>query len=72
MPELERSLVWWAYPYAGIWTKENDEGKKEKFVQVRSSVQVDKAGFFSIGSFVIRSGGLYRCYSSGGSNRVRE
>lgn len=49
-PELNGSMVWWAYPYARSWTPSDSEGR---FVEVLAAVRVDSAGLHSIAPFQI-------------------
>ena len=53
-PELDKSLVWIAYPSAQSWTPEGEPGMG--FVEVLAKIQVADSGIFPLGSFQIRSG----------------
>ena len=56
-PDLNDSMVWWAYPYARPWTVQSEDGKPVRMIEVLASIRVDKAGFLNIEPFHIRSGG---------------
>ncbi len=56
-PELNGPMVWWAYPYARPWTVQAEDGSTVRMIEVLAAIRVDKAGFFSIEPFRIRSGG---------------
>lgn len=53
-PELDKSLVWIAYPSARSWTPE--EEPEVRLVEVLAKIQVTRPGIFSLDSFRIRSG----------------
>jgi len=56
-PDLNGPMVWWAYPYARPWTVQVDDGSTVRMIEVLAAIRVDKAGFFNIDPFRIRSGG---------------
>lgn len=56
-PDLNGPMVWWAYPYARPWTVQVDDGSTVRMIEVLAAIRVDKAGFFNIAPFRIRSGG---------------
>jgi len=54
-PELDKSLVWIAYPVVRSWAPEGEPGME--FVEVLAKIQVAGSGIFSLGPFRIRSEG---------------
>ncbi len=56
-PELEKGMVWGAYPYARSWKAESAEGETVRLVEVLGAVSVERPGFFTLGPFRIEAGG---------------